>query len=44
MVKYVLEALKSFPPHPWRYSKVIWTWSWATCCRWPCMGRAEGQD
>ncbi|KAK4816173.1 hypothetical protein QYF61_012463 [Mycteria americana] len=19
--------------HPWRHSKVIWTWSWATGCR-----------
>jgi len=23
--------------HPWRYSKAIWTQSWATGCRWPCL-------
>jgi len=24
---------------PWRYSKDIWTWSWATSSRWPCLSR-----
>lgn len=23
-------------------SKSIWTWSWATHCRWPCMNRGVG--
>ena len=24
---------------PWRYSRAVWTWSWATSCRWPCLSR-----
>lgn len=24
---------------PWRYSKDIWTWSWVTISRWPCLSR-----
>ena len=25
-------------PNPWRCSKTVWTWSWATSSRWPCLG------
>jgi len=25
----------------WRYSKVIWRWSWATSSRWPCLSRVR---
>lgn len=34
------ERLWGLPP--WRYSKA-WTWSWATCSRWPCL-RGKGPD
>ena len=27
---------------PWRYSKAVWTWSWATGSKQPCLSR-EGQ-
>lgn len=23
--------------HPWRYSRTVWRWSWATSYRWPCL-------
>lgn len=29
---------------PWRYSEAIWTWSWATGSRWPCLSKGSGQD
>lgn len=29
---------------PWRCSKAIWTWSWATCSQCPCLSRAVGPD
>lgn len=29
--------------HPCRYQKTSWTWSWATCCRWPCLNRGVQQ-
>ena len=25
--------------HPRRYSKAVWTWSWATCSSCPCLSR-----
>lgn len=27
---------------PWRYSKPIWMWSYATCSRWICFSRGAG--
>lgn len=24
--------------------KTVWTWSWATCCKWPCFSRSIGPD
>ncbi|KAK4814561.1 hypothetical protein QYF61_023760 [Mycteria americana] len=35
------ERLWSLPP--WRYSRVIRTWSWAAGCSWPCLSM-EGLD
>lgn len=35
------KRLWSFPP--WRYLKAVWTQSWATGSRWPCLNRAVGQ-
>lgn len=29
---------------PWRYSKAVWTQSWATGSRWPCLRRGVGPD
>lgn len=23
--------------YPWKYSKLEWTWPWATCLDWPCF-------
>ncbi|KAK4816307.1 LOW QUALITY PROTEIN: hypothetical protein QYF61_014605 [Mycteria americana] len=31
------DRLWSLPP--WKSSKAIWTWSWATRSRWPCLSR-----
>jgi len=25
--------------HPSRYSKAVWTWSWASSLRWPCLSQ-----
>lgn len=30
--------------HSWRYSKAIWTWSWAVCSWWPCLSRGVLPD
>ncbi|KAK4832089.1 hypothetical protein QYF61_020704, partial [Mycteria americana] len=30
--------------HPWRCSKAVWTQSWATSCRWPCLSRSFGVE
>ena len=30
--------------HPWRYSKPVWTWSWTTGSRWPCLIKGVGPD
>ena len=30
--------------HPWRYSKAIWTWSWAIDSRLLCLSRGDGPD
>lgn len=30
--------------HLRRYSETVWTWSWTTCCRWPCLSRVVGSD
>lgn len=27
--------------YPWRYSKTIWTWSWTTSSRWPCLSKGH---
>ena len=27
----------------WRYSEAVWTWSWVTGSRWPCLIRDVGQ-
>lgn len=29
---------------PWRYSKAVWTWSWAIGPWWPCLGREVELD
>lgn len=28
--------------HSWRYWQAIWTWSWTTCFRWPCLSKGFG--
>jgi len=30
--------------HPWRYSKAVWTWSWAAGSGCPHLSRGVGQD
>jgi len=30
--------------HSWRYSRVVWMWSWATCSKWPYLSKDFGQD
>lgn len=29
---------------PWIYSRLVWTWSWASGCRCPCLITGVGQD
>lgn len=36
------EMLQSL--HLWKYSKTVWTWSWATSFIWPCLGSGVGQE
>lgn len=30
--------------HSWRYSNAMWTYSWATCCRWPSLEKGVGPN
>lgn len=30
--------------YPWRYTKAVWAWSWATDSRWPCLSRGVWPD
>lgn len=39
-----LDLAHSWGVSLWRFSKAVWTWSWATCCRWPCLSRRIGPD
>ena len=36
------ERLRSL--HSWRYSKAVWTLSWATGSRWPCWSSGVGPE